>query len=247
MKRNKSKLRVACLAGLSISMMSSMAIQAQETDAATPEEEQQVLDKVTVTGVQNDDAMAAFRAGDYVTAEVEFLDNARCALRIERNRIAGIESIRNSQTQSELSALAGGTSTSVSSDGTVSVDSSSAAQGLNSVSSAGAINKERKSDRTCENRGFQVYMAGLSQIQRGKVDEALDSFERATVLSKTLYDAHYKIGLIKLLQGDEKAAARQLKKVEGILKRCPDCEAKQEIVDRIAHLEKALNGEVSLN
>jgi hypothetical protein len=34
--------------------------------------------------------------------------------------------------------------------------------------------------------------------------------------------------------------------MEGILKRCRDCEAKQEIVDRIDHLSKAINGEVSL-
>jgi tetratricopeptide (TPR) repeat protein len=91
-----------------------------------------------------------------------------------------------------------------------------------------------------------LYFAGLSQIQLGKTNEALRNFERATAASKILYDAHYKIGLIKLLQGDTRTAESELKKIEGILKRCRNCEAKQEIADRVDHLTKALSGEVSL-
>jgi tetratricopeptide (TPR) repeat protein len=101
-------------------------------------------------------------------------------------------------------------------------------------------------DRTCDARGRQLYFAGLSQIQLGKTNEALRNFERATAASKILYDAHYKIALIKLLKGDSKSARSELQKIEGILKRCRNCEAKQEIVERVDHLQKALDGEVSL-
>ena len=90
-------------------------------------------------------------------------------------------------------------------------------------------------------RGRQLYFAGLSQIQLGKTNEALRNFERATASSKILYDAHYKIGLIKLLTGDAKSAESELKKIEGILKRCRNCddETKQEIVDRRDHRQFA--------
>ena len=185
-------------------------VMAQETTEEGASEER-VLDTVQVQGVQNDAAMAAFRAGDYETAEVEFLDNAMCALRRERN-------LTNSQ---PITGLAAG-------------------------DAVAARNIQNTYDRTCEMRGRQLYFAGLSQIQLGKTDEALRSFEKATVASKILYDAHYKIGLIKLLSGDTRTAKSELKKLDGILKRCRNCEAKQEIVDRRDHLSKAISGDVSL-
>ncbi len=183
------------------------------------EDDEQVLDTVIVTGLQNDDAMAAFRAGDYDAAEIGFLDNARCALRRERNLSAAIESARSSSFRSEINP-GGQTNT--------------------------PGNLPQRTKRTCAHRGFQMYMAGLSQIQLGKPELAKRNFEKATVQSKILYDAHYKLGLIALLEGDQKTAKRQLKKVEGILKRCRRCPARQEILDRQAYLKKAINGDVRL-
>ena len=185
-------------------------------------DDQRVLDAVIVTGVQNDDAMAAFRAGEYDAAEVGFLKNARCALRRERNLTAAIDSARLSNSQPNFDpAISNGASQTPS-------------------------NLPQRTERTCAHRGFQVYMAGLSQIQLGRSEEAKESFKKATALSKILYDAHYKLALIALLDGDRKTAKRQLKKIDGILKRCYACPARQEILDRQAHLQKALNGEVSL-
>ena len=60
-------------------------------------------------------------------------------------------------------------------------------------------------------------------------------------MSQHLVDA-----LIALLDGDQKTAKRQLKKIDSILGRCYACPARQEILDRQAHLRKALNGEVRL-
>ncbi len=229
-----------CVAGLTQTAMS------QDADPAPAEEEEQILDTVTVTGEQNDDAMAAFRAGDFATAEVAFLDNAMCALRLERNQIASIENIQTNQTRSDIADAAQASSASGATAGSATAGNTSAAPTLNSVSSSSSYDDNQRRERSCENRGFQMYMAGLSQIQLGKTNDALENFERATVMSKTLYDAHYKIGLIKLLQGDNNAAEKQLAKVEGILKRCLDCNVRQEIIDRRDHLAKALSGEISL-
>lgn len=223
----------------------SMPVTAQE-NAGTPSEDEVVLDTVEVVGVQNDPAMAAFRAGDFETAEIEFLDNARCALRAERQVVASFESARNEAARAETLASAGTIDSGASTRGQSAEAGSSFSSSGSSGSSVAARNVNRKVDRTCEARGRQMYFAGLSQIQLGKTDEALQSFQTATAESKILYDAHYKIGLIKLLDGQTKAAESELDKIENILKRCRDCEAKQEIIDRRDHLRKAINGEVTL-
>lgn len=188
----------------------------------TSDEDERVLDSVVVTGVQNDEAMAAFRAGEYADAEVGFLGNARCAHRRERNLSAAIDSARSSSFRSDINPV----------------------QPNGASNAPGNIAQPVK--RTCAHRGFQVYMAGLSQIQLGKPEEARQNFKKATALSKILYDAHYKLALMALLDGDQKTAERQLKKINGILKRCRRCPARQEILDRQAHLQKALSGEVKL-
>ena len=188
----------------------------------TSDEDERVLDSVVVTGVQNDEAMAAFRAGEYADAEVGFLGNARCAHRRERNLSAAIDSARSSSFRSDINPV----------------------QPNGASNAPGNIAQPVK--RTCAHRGFQVYMAGLSQIQLGKPEEARQNFKKATALSKILYDAHYKLALMALLDGDQNTAERQLKKINGILKRCRRCPARQEILDRQAHLQKALSGEDKL-
>lgn len=220
-------------------------VMAQETTEEGASEER-VLDTVQVQGVQNDAAMAAFRAGDYETAEVEFLDNAMCALRRERNLTNSIEQAQLGSLRAESFASGGAVDSGASSQGATAGTNSQPITGLAAGDAVAARNIQNTYDRTCEMRGRQLYFAGLSQIQLGKTDEALRSFEKATVASKILYDAHYKIGLIKLLSGDTRTAKSELKKIDGILKRCRNCEAKQEIVDRRDHLSKAISGDVSL-
>ncbi|MHA7900104.1 MAG: tetratricopeptide repeat protein [Henriciella sp.] len=219
--------------------------QAQEQEAETSGE--RVLDTVEVLGVQNDAAMAAFRAGDFETAEVEFLDNAMCALRRERNLTSSIRTAQSNSVRADLFAAASNNVDSgASSRGASAGSGQQTPTGVGAFDDVAARNIESTYDRTCEKRARQLYFAGLSQIQLGKTNEALRNFERATSDSKILYDAHYKIALIKLLNGDSKTAESELKKIEGILKRCRDCEAKQEIVERRDHLRMALSGEVKL-
>lgn len=225
--------------------LAAPAVMAQE-EAAESESEDRVLDTVEVVGVQNDAAMAAFRAGDFETAEVEFLDNAMCALRRERNIRSSVDSAQINAQRAEVFSGASGVDSGASSRGANAGAGQSTPTGVAATDGIAARNLRNTYDRTCDARGRQLYFAGLSQIQLGKTNEALRSFEKATATSRILYDAHYKIGLIKLLTGDTSTAESELRKIEGILKRCRDCEAKQEIVDRIDHLSKAINGEVSL-
>ncbi|MEL7454649.1 MAG: hypothetical protein AAGJ50_14890 [Pseudomonadota bacterium] len=220
---------------------------AQET-ADDAEGDERVLDTVEVQGVQNDAAMAAFRAGDYQTAEVEFLDNAMCALRRERQVVNSVEGAQINSLRAETFTNAAGVDSGASSQGGTAGGGQNTPAGVAATDGIAARNIQNTYDRTCEARGRQLYFAGLSQIQLGKTNEALRSFERATATSKVLYDAHYKIGLIKLLTGDTQTAERQLSKIEGILDRCRNCDEdeKQEIVMRRDHLAKAISGEVTL-
>lgn len=236
---------IACSVFITLSFPALANAQDIDTNVET-EDEEIVLDSVTVTGVQNDAAMAAFRAGDYVTAEVEFLDNAMCALRRERNLSATVENARISAQRAETFANSTGSNSGASTRGVGAGAQTDTPTGIAASSGVAARNAQTKLDRTCEKRGRQLYFAGLSQIQLGKTEEALRSFEKATVASKILYDAHYKIGLIKILGGDNGGAKSELAKIEQILARCRGCEAKQEIIDRRDHLSKAIGGQVSM-
>lgn len=231
---------LACSAALSL----GVAFAQEETEDS--QTSKRILDTVTVTAVQDDAAMAAFQAGDYVTAEVEFLDNAMCALRRERNLAASIENARISADRAETFANASGGDSGATSQGANAGSGTDIPTGVAASSGIAARNVQNDFDRTCEARGRQLYFAGLSQIQLGKTDEALRTFERATSATKVLYDAHYRIALINLLQGDTQSAERELAKIEGILKRCRRCEARQEIIDRRDHIRKALEGQVDL-
>lgn len=241
---NKLRIIVGLISAISIFGAANVSAQ-DETEQSTTGEER-VLDTVTVTGVQNDAAMAAFQAGDYATAEVEFLDNAMCALRRERNLTASIENARISADRADTFANSTGGDSGASSQGATAGGATDIPTGIASPTGVAARNVQTDFDRTCEMRGRQLYFAGLSQIQLGKTDEALRSLERATAASKVLYDAHYKIGLIKILEGDRKSAERELSRIERILTRCRNCEARQEIEQRRDHLSRAIAGEVSL-
>lgn len=242
----KNKKRFLSTIAVATAMSLAAPIATAQDEAPESESEDRVLDTVEVVGVQNDAAMAAFRAGDYETAEIEFLDNAMCALRRERNVRASVDNAQINAQRAEVFTNAAGVDSGASSRGANAGSGQTTPTGVAATDGVAARNLRNTYDRTCDARGRQLYFAGLSQIQLGKTNEALRSFEKATASSRILYDAHYKIGLIKLLTGDTNKAKSELQKMEGILKRCRDCEAKQEIVDRIDHLSKAINGEVSL-
>ncbi len=242
----KNTKRFLSTIAIAAAMSLAAPIATAQDEAVESESEDRVLDTVEVVGVQNDAAMAAFRAGDFETAEIEFLDNAMCALRRERNVRASVDTAQINSQRAEVFTNSTTTDSGASSQGANAGAGQTTPTGVAATDGVAARNLRNTYDRTCDAKAKQLYFAGLSQIQLGKTNEALRSFEKATASSRILYDAHYKIGLIKLLTGDTRKAESELRKMEGILERCRDCEAKQEIVDRIDHLSKAINGEVSL-
>ena len=249
--RKSSRSLLSSIMLASVVTFAAPIMTAQEASDPGADEEvasdERVLDTVEVTAVQNDAAMAAFQAGDFETAEVEFLDNAMCALRSERNMTASVENAQISTARAESFADAVSNNSGATTQGAgAGAAPQGAGVGIASVSGITANNVQTTYDRTCEKRWYQLYFAGLSQIQLGKTDEALRNFERATAASRILYDAHYKIGLIQVLNGKPAQAKSELKAIEGILKRCRDCEAKQEIIDRRDHLQSAISGNVTL-
>ena len=250
MRKSSRSLVTSIILASTMMLAAPIAIGQDATESASEAEEsgdERVLDTVSVTAVQDDAAMAAFQAGDFETAEVEFLDNAMCALRRERNLTASVENAQISSARAETFGDAAGNNSGANSRGAgAGAAPQGAAVGIASVSGVSANNTTTSFDRTCEKRGRQLYFAGLSQIQLGKTDEALRNLERATAASRILYDAHYKIGLIQILNGKPGQAKSELKAIESILKRCRDCEAKQEIIDRRDHLQAAISGEVTL-
>ena len=104
----------------------------------------------------------------------------------------------------------------------------------------------RRTPERCKDRGLQLYMAGLSQLQLNLSKEAENSFERAISLKNRLYDAHYRLALIKLLREDKESAKTHFSKIKEILKVCDDCDVRDEILVRIDYLKKALNGDINL-
>jgi len=204
-----------------------------------------VPDVVIATGrKQTDPAMSAFLSGDFETAEIEFDKNAFCALRTERNFRSGVEGARDASIRADLAS--NGNTPAQPTGGP------SAGAGAGAAAGAGTptvqVNGVNSSDfqrnikrRTCENRGFQVYMKGLSQLELGKRDEAKETLSQATKIHRTLYDAHFKLSLLEYQEGNLYKAQKELKKLRKIAARCKRCGAKPEIEGQIKYLDEILN------
>lgn len=234
----KNIILAFALIGAGTSLPANAQQSANEDQAQTTE----VPDEIIVTSrKQSDPAMTAFLSGDYETAEIEFDKNAFCALRVERNFRSGVESARNDSIRSELAGnintpqqptggQGGG-------GGAVSLATPSAVQ-VNRINSSDL--QKNSARRTCENRGFQVYMKGLSQLELGKTAEAKKTLSQATKIHRTLYDAHFKLSLLEYQEGNLEEARKELKKLRKIAARCKRCVAKPEIEGQVKYLDALL-------
>lgn len=211
-------------------------------DAAQAPEE----DEIIVTGtVQTDPAMSAFRAGDYATAEIEFDRNAMCALRVTRNFRAGIESAFDSTIQANVGTDANVAASPTGGQGGVSGQAVGATAGVAPSYNVNTRNLAReKSDqrRTCQDRGFQIYMRGMSELKLGKVAEAKKSLSQAVILKRSLYDAHFRLALMAYQDGQTKDAIKHAKAVKAIEKKCRRCDdsAVAEMKGQLAYLDSLL-------
>lgn len=201
------------------------------------------IDEIISRGsIQQDPAMSAWHAGDFETAEIEFKRNAFCALRVERNFRSGVEGARDSTVRADVgvdfdtgSAGAGGLGGAPVSSNTPPPTPSG------NVESLSLRNAESETKRTCEDRGFQLYMMGMSQLKLGKREEAKKSLQRAAAMRKNLYDAHFRLSLIEYQDGNIEKAQSHLKKIRKLQKKCKNCDAKDEIKAQLTYLKKLLS------
>lgn len=191
--------------------------------AQTPTNE---LDEVVATGTirGGDPAMSAFFNGDFETAEIEFEKNFR---KIKRNEMVLKDSVAATRGNAALSDVRAGTPDVGGQGGAVS------ARGRTQVNlSSLTLNVRKKGEGVLSGNdpGFQLYMAGLSQIQLKKYDAAKDSLRRAIVMNKRIYDAHMRLGVLYLRDGEIAKARKQYKKLEQADRRCKNiCDGKDDI------------------
>ena len=205
--------------------------------AQTSEPEAEPIDEIIVEGQRfrgGDRAMDAFFNGDFETAEIEFKRNIRI---IKRGRTQ-IEAASSNAISDNLNQI-GGQTVSAGSQAT-------AGQVLNGFSGSTVpvdIRAGRSGDvvSSGSDMGFQHYMAGLSQLQLGKVDDAEDSFRSAVHHNDTLYDARMRLALIRLGQGDVDFARNQHADLARKLERCGGrCVRPEELQEAEAALRQFL-------
>lgn len=207
-------------------------------------QEEEPVDEIVVTATkQRDPAMSAFLSGDYATAEIEFDRNAFCALRVERNFRAGVDSARDSTLRADVGVDAdtpAQTTGSPGSGGGITLPSAPSVAPSASVNSSDFQKNKSEDKRTCENRGYQVYMKGMSQLKQGKMAEAKETLSRATKIHKTIYDAHFRLSLLEYQEGNITKAEKQFNSLKKIAERCRRCEAKEEIQAQVKFLSNLL-------
>lgn len=192
--------------------------------------------------IQQDPAMTAWNAGDFEAAEIEFGKNAMCALRAKRNFESALESARESSINSNISS---DVSTTVSSSGNIPDGGNTSglqAQATSStrLNSNNFKNKNSNLKRTCVDRGFQLYMMGLSQLKQGKRDEAKETLVRAAKMRRSLYDAQFRLSLLEYQDGNIERAHKHYKNLQKLAPKCKDCDAAGEIKAQLSYLENLL-------
>ena len=218
---------------LAASIMALSSVSSAYAQNAEPVDE--IITKGTI---QTDPAMSAWNAGDYETAEAEFKKNAFCALRSERNFQSALESSRESSINASVATGIGDTAGA--SNGGAASSSAAATNPATRLSNNNFKNKISATKRTCNNRGFQIYMTGLSQLKLGKRTEAKKSFERAAAMRGDLFDAHFRLSLLEYQDGDIKRAEKHYKKLKKLETKYKKGNAKEEIQAQIAYLGNLL-------
>ena len=162
--------------------------------------------------------MSAWLKGDYVTAEIEFEKNFSILKRGQTRQRSAIEQNVSDAVGAQLNSLAN-------TDSGASAGSADAGQTAFNTGAPITTNQRFKPEdenliSSGRDLGGQLYMAGLSELKQGKIDEAKISLERALFYNETLHDARYRLGLIALGSGERSVAEEQLDRLETALERC---------------------------
>jgi len=97
---------------------------------------------------------------------------------------------------------------------------------------------------TEEDFAFTKYMAGLSELQLGKYEEAKKSFKRSVGYNGRNYDARMRLGLLYVVERDFDKAANQLEALEKMRLKCKkkDCDDYDAILKSAATLAQGISG-----
>jgi tetratricopeptide (TPR) repeat protein len=190
-------------------------------------------DDVVVEGRPRDRAMAAFQRGDFETAAVEFHENYQCVVR-QRQRMLDV----GTRVQTTLDERGQSGAVETVTDGAQTVIEEQDAE-------------ELVVGRICEEADWQLYMMGMSQLELGRFAEAKDAFYRVIRMSsdKFLYDAHFRIGLLELLDGNVNLADERLERLREIQRICRwranncgrgEADVNDDLDTEVAYLERAI-------
>lgn len=217
-------VRLACASSLFVAAPIASAQDAQAPTEVPKPANTEETPEIVVQGWRRDKAMDAFMRGDFATAEIEFRNNARCIRRQELQFEAGVR---------DATSLAP-------SNGTE----------FGNVNLPPIFNQPQRVDeiieRTCHSKEWQLYMIGLSQIQLGRYAEAKRSLYSVTRMSKEdlLFDAHFRVALLELLDGNIKRADRRLSHLDGMQRICTRrgsrCEIHADLDAAVEYLRRAI-------
>jgi tetratricopeptide (TPR) repeat protein len=239
-------IRAFVVAAFAFPLVCGLPVAAQQAPppAATPaaaaapsaEAPSAVEDEVVVVQGYRDRAMSAFLRGEFEVAEREFAANLSCIQRVETLRTFAFEQSRVNEQMADNNAAIG-----------ASLAAGTAAPTALPATGYGIHERrERVPERTCESPYWQHYMMGMSQIGLGRLDEAKATLYRVVNEANNQYffDAHYRVGLLELLDGNIDLAERRLTHLRRMQRLCnrrgDSCEIRGELEHAIAQLDYSI-------
>ncbi|GGD17909.1 tetratricopeptide repeat protein [Aquisalinus flavus] len=224
-----------------LALMPAHALQDEDAAPASEPPTREEEDIITIFGGggPRDEAMAAFMRGDYPTAELEFGNNLRCAERVEMMEDFAFEAARGGQ----VAADAGASGAAPVGGGDVAPQPQSSGSDFRDTQRPDA---DDVAARSCDMPAYQIYMIGMSQVKQGKNEEAKANFYRVIAMSndERFFDAHYRIGLLELLDGNVDKAEERLAHLKILQQRCQRrgerCEWRGELDEAVAFLDAAV-------
>lgn len=225
------KLRISLKSIFPLLLLVSTSTFAQTPPASDAIDDVPEVDEIIAYGKQGGqvhDGLKSFFDGDFEQAEIEFEREFKSLKRGESARENfAIDSDLAFDRAVNSSNATGFTAGNGSIGGGVSIAPAPGGVVTSSTSSR-SVKNSRKTGRgvltdgvvTYEDFAFSKYMSGLSEIQLGKYEEAKKSFKQSLHYYDKNYDAHMRLGLIHIKQNDFKDAAKQLKKLNKMRKKC---------------------------
>lgn len=198
--------------------------------------------------------MDAFWSGDFEKAEFEFEKEFKSLRRAESARYNAAVSAQLGYERAEATALAGvggggsgGPGGGPPPDATANFTPDAGVSG--NFSSRRVTGRNILNDGILTDQDFALtkYMAGLSELQLGKYEEAKSSFKRSIDYDGGNHDARMRLGLLYIVERNYDKAADQLEAIEKLRARCEkkECDTYDEILESAKILATSLTNAVN--